>query len=102
VVQPRTRPRSRYDAILENLAQLFIRQGDYAKAIPYLERLVTGQPEHVGFINTLAHCHVQLGNLPQAKELYTRSIALDETQTPVRELLDLFGSIPASTMESQA
>lgn len=56
---------------------VLMQMGKYAQAVQALEKALKGLKSHVGTIAALGHCHLYLGHMDKAQELYRRALALD-------------------------
>ncbi len=64
-----------------NMAVLFYEQGNYPKALQYLEKELSGKPDDADLYYSLGTLSYQLGQLETAAEYYNSCLALDSTHT---------------------
>jgi tetratricopeptide (TPR) repeat protein len=59
------------------IALSFTADNQYAKAIPYYEKLVVKFPEHTGVLAQLGYCYNKTGNKERAIALFLRALAVN-------------------------
>jgi len=66
-------------------------KAEYPIAVDYLSRAIALRPPDALVLNALADSHERLGNIDKAREMYERSLALNEGQSEVRRRLSTLG-----------
>jgi Flp pilus assembly protein TadD len=70
------------------LGAIRIEQKQHQRAIPFLERALTNNPQEPKILNALGVVYYNLGRLDMAKGYFMASIELDPTNTGARGLME--------------
>ncbi|RLB83758.1 MAG: hypothetical protein DRH17_00970 [Deltaproteobacteria bacterium] len=73
---------------IENLGKCMEIKRDYLKAIKWFKRALEIKPDEVSLLNALGNCFVQIEDLMNAKDVYTKSFHLDSSQDTIRTILE--------------
>jgi Flp pilus assembly protein TadD len=74
--------------VVAPLGQAYFHEQKFAEAAECLERAVVLRRPEPSILNLLANAVYRLGDLARAQELLEQSLALDESQAGVKEILE--------------
>ncbi len=84
-----------------NMALLYIEQGNYPKALQYMEKELKNQPDDANLYYNLGSLNFQLGELEAAAENYNNCLALDSTHaTAMNDLAWLYTQLETDLAEA--
>lgn len=70
-----------------NLASLYIREGDYGKAMEYANMALSYNAVMSAALNALAICHAMLGNVREYEDAYRRAVAAGSNGERLKEVI---------------
>lgn len=73
---------------LNNLAQLYIKKGEYETALPYAQQALALKQNMVPALNAMTTCHTMLGNEEEAEQFFRRAVAAGSNAKALRAYID--------------
>lgn len=76
-----------YFEAIENIGKCYQEQGNFQEAIKWQAQALEQAPEDTSLLNSLGNSFIQAENFPRAREVYERSIQIDDNQENIRLIL---------------
>lgn len=82
-----------YFEAIENLGKCMEAKKDYAGGIKWFKRAVELRPDDLSLLNSLGNCYIQTEDFASAREVYEKSLGLDNGQASVAMILREMGRL---------
>lgn len=91
---------SDYLNALCNLSEFYKQKGNYPRELFFRKEALEVEQDNPAHWNALALCWLELGNIPEVENAFSRSLAIDDGQQQVRLLLEQLASIKSEASQS--